>query len=216
MSTAEPIGSPRKPGRPRSSEADAAIIEATIALLAEVGYQALSLERVAALAQVGKKTIYRRWSSKEALVCDAIRSLQSEMPLVDTGTLRDDLIAMHRNALAALATAPIMRPLYLRLASEMNATPSVFGVFLTDLVAPRFDALNHLVRRAQERGEIRSDIDLSLIVDILIGPMLARWMFVGVLVPTMAKADTASFVDELVDLTLFAVGKRSEPDEISA
>lgn len=216
MSTAEPIGSPRKPGRPRSSEADAAIIEATIALLAEVGYQALSLERVAALAQVGKKTIYRRWSSKEALVCDAIRSLQSEMPLVDTGTLRDDLIAMHRNALAALATAPIMRPLYLRLASEMNANPSVFDVFLTDLVAPRFDALIHLVRRAQERGEIRSDIDLSLIVDILIGPMLARWMFAGVLVPTMAKADTASFVDELVNLTLFAVGKRSEPDEISA
>ena len=130
MSTAEPIGSPRKPGRPRSSEeADAAIIEATIALLAEVGYQALSLERVAALAQVGKKTIYRRWSSKEALVCDAIRSLQSEMPLVDTGTLRDDLIAMHRNALAAVATAPIMRPLYLRLASEMNANVSVFGVF---------------------------------------------------------------------------------------
>ncbi len=216
MSTAEPIGSPRKPGRPRSSEADAAIIEATIALLAEVGYQALSLERVAALAQVGKKTIYRRWSSKEALVCDAIRSLQSEMPLVDTGTLRDDLIAMHRNALAALATAPIMRPLYLRLASEMNANASVFGVFLTDLVAPRFDALIHLVRRAQERGEIRSDIDLSLIVDILIGPVLARWMFAGVLVPTMAKADTASFVDELVNLTLFAVGKRSEPDEISA
>ncbi len=216
MSTAEPIGSPRKPSRPRSSEADAAIIEATIALLAEVGYQALSLERVAALAQVGKKTIYRRWSSKEALVCDAIRSLQSEMPLVDTGTLRDDLIAMHRNALAAVATAPIMRPLYLRLASEMNANASVFDVFLTDLVAPRFDALIHLVRRAQERGEIRSDIDLSLIVDILIGPVLARWMFAGVLVPTMAKADTASFVDELVNLTLFAVGKRSEPDEISA
>ena len=70
MSTAEPIGSPRKPGRPRSSEANAAIIEATIALLAEVGYQALSLERVAVLAQVGKKTIYRRWSSKEPLVCE--------------------------------------------------------------------------------------------------------------------------------------------------
>ena len=88
----------------------------------------------------------------------------------------------------------------------------MFGVFLAKLVAPRFEALNHLVRRAQERGEIRSDIDLSLIVDILIGPMLARWMFAGVLVPTVAKADTAYFVDELVDLTLFAVGKRTEPE----
>lgn len=216
MSTAETLGSPRKPGRPRSREADAAIIEATIALLADVGYQALSLERVAALAHVGKKTIYRRWSSKEALVCDAIRSLQSEMPLLDTGNLRDDLAAMHRNALATLAAAPVMRSLYLRLAGEMHANPSVFGVFLAELVVPRFEALNHLVRRAQERGEIRSDIGLSLIVDILIGPVLARWMFAGVLVPTMAESDMASSVAELVDLTLFAVGKRAESDEISA
>jgi AcrR family transcriptional regulator len=106
MSTAEPIRSPPMPGRPRSSEADRAIIGATVALLASDGYQAMSLERVAALAQVGKKTIYRRWASKEALVCDAIRSLQSEMPLVDTGNLRDDLVTMHHNALATLATAP--------------------------------------------------------------------------------------------------------------
>ena len=211
MSASEAIASPRKPGRPRSREADTAILDATVALLAEVGFQALSIERVAALAHVGKKTIYRRWSSKEALVCDAIRTLQSEMPFLDTGNLRDDLAAMHRNALAVLEGVPVMRPLYLRLASEIYANPAVFDTFLEELVMPRFEAVKQLIRRAQDRGEVRSDIDLDLIIDLLMGPVLSRWLFAGLLAPAMSEADTTRFIHQLVDLQLGVVGGRDWP-----
>ncbi len=208
MSASEAVAAPRKPGRPRSREADTAILDATIVLLAEVGFQALSIERVAAVAHVGKKTIYRRWSSKEALVCDAIRTLQSEMPFLDTGNLRDDLAAMNRNALAVLETVPVMRPLYLRLASEIYANSAVFETFLEELVMPRVEDVKRLIRKAQDRGEVRSDIDLDLIIDLLIGPVLSRWLFVGLLAPAMSEASAAPFVHQLVELQLGVIGGR--------
>ena len=202
---------PRKPGRPRSAEADRAILVATLDLLAEVGLQALSIEQVAARAGVGKKTVYRRWSSKNDLVCDAIRTMQAELPLIDTGNLRHDLMVMHRTALASLAAAPIMRPLYLRLASELHANPPVFQAFLTELVQPRFEQFKAVVRRAQERGEVSSDLDLDLVVDMLIGPMLFRWVSIDALRPAPSSADATSLAEHTVDLALSCLGSRGEP-----
>src|ERR1700736_6291349 len=81
-------------GRPRSQEADRAILTAAVELLAERGLAAMSIEEVAARAGVGKATIYRRWSSKGLLALDAfVASFQEQQPLPDTGTLRGDLIA---------------------------------------------------------------------------------------------------------------------------
>ena len=65
----------RAPGRPRSAQAHRAILDATIELFVESGYEGLSIEGVAARAGVGKTTIYRRWSSKEDLIVDAIGEL---------------------------------------------------------------------------------------------------------------------------------------------
>ena len=81
-------------GRPRSQEADRAILTATVELLAERGLAAMSIEEVAARAGVGKTTIYRRWPSKGLLALDAfVASFREEQPLPDTGTLRGDLLA---------------------------------------------------------------------------------------------------------------------------
>src|SRR5579859_7686549 len=84
----------RRPGRPRSALAERAILEATLELLAEVGIEALSIEGVAARAGVGKTTIYRRWESKEELIVAAVRRLQVQAPIVDTGNFRADIQAI--------------------------------------------------------------------------------------------------------------------------
>ena len=65
-------GEPRRPGRPRSEQADQAIIDATLEVFAESGPDGLCIEQVAARAGVGKATIYRRWPGKEDLLVDAI------------------------------------------------------------------------------------------------------------------------------------------------
>jgi len=199
----------RKPGRPRSAQAHQAILDATLELLAEVGLQALSLEQVAAHAAVGKKTIYRRWPSKEALVLDAIRSIQMEMPIIETGHLRADLITMYRTALQNLQSRPLIRPLYLRLVSECDANPAVFHVFVSQLALPRFHQFVQMVTKAQARGEIRQDLDLQLVTDLLIGPMLFRWMVTSILLPSPAQADLASFTEQMTDLVLHCLAGKA-------
>src|SRR5260370_18750172 len=96
----------RKPGRPRSAQAQKAIIDATLELLAEEGFQGLSIEAVAARAGVGKTTIYRRWSSKEELVMEAIRQVQIDVPVMDTGNFRNDLAALLQTAYQGFMALP--------------------------------------------------------------------------------------------------------------
>lgn len=192
----------RKPGRPRSVQAGQAILDATLELLAEVGLQAMSIEQVAARAAVGKKTIYRRWPSKEALVLDAIRSIQADMPVMDTGHLRDDLISMYQTTWRSLQARPLIRPLYLRLLSECDANPAVFHMFVSQLALPRFHQFMQMLEKAQARGDIRQELDLQLVTDLLIGPMLFRWMGTSILLPSPTQADFASFTEQMIDLVL--------------
>src|ERR1700742_4798728 len=82
----------RRPGRPRSEQAEQAIIEATLDLFAEEGFDGVCVEAVAARAGVGKATIYRRWPNKEELLLAALSSMKSPFP-EPTGNVRDDLAA---------------------------------------------------------------------------------------------------------------------------
>src|SRR5687768_10175832 len=95
---AAPADPDRKaPGRPRSARADEAIIEAVLALLADgVSADQLSIEAVAARAGVGKATIYRRWSNKEALLVDAVASLKGPLPELAGVSVREDLLTLLR------------------------------------------------------------------------------------------------------------------------
>ena len=84
----------RGPGRPRDARHDQAILAATLRILQEKGYGGLTIEGVAARAGVGRPTIYRRWPSKPALVVAAlVQSARLAVPVLDTGSLRRDLIA---------------------------------------------------------------------------------------------------------------------------
>ena len=93
---------PQRPvGRPRSAEVHSAILTATVELFAEEGFDGMSLEAVANRAGVGKTAIYRRWSSKEALVLDALKVLSVEVPIVDTGNFREDATALLHDTVRA-------------------------------------------------------------------------------------------------------------------
>jgi len=88
-------------GRPRSAEVHSAILTATLALLADEGFDGMSIEAVAKRADVGKTAIYRRWSSKEALVLDALKALDTEVLVVDTGNSREDAVAFLHDTVRA-------------------------------------------------------------------------------------------------------------------
>src|ERR1700736_364907 len=89
-------------GRPRSSEADQAIVAATLALLEEDGYAALTMAGVAARAGVSTATLYRRWPSKLDLVVGVLARMSEDAPIIDTGTLGGDLTVLLTNTATKL------------------------------------------------------------------------------------------------------------------
>src|SRR5438445_12864139 len=93
---AAPADQDRKtPGRPRSARADEAVIEALLDLLGDgMPAEAISIEAVAARAGVGKATIYRRWSNKEALLVDAVATVKGELPAIGGVSVREDLVTL--------------------------------------------------------------------------------------------------------------------------
>ena len=170
-------------GRPRSPEAHRAILEATLELLVEGGFRALSMDAVAARAGVGKATIYRRWRSKTELVSAAVKLLNADIDLADTGTLRGDYLAIARQAMGAVSTS--VSTIAPRLVAEATGEPELHAIFLDELVVPRRRALKTLLRRAEDRGEIRTGLDYDIVVDLLAGPVMYRLLVaaVGLKVP---------------------------------
>src|SRR5450631_4165660 len=120
MHEAEPEQSIRKAGRPRSDQSHQAILEATLALFADVGLQGLSIEAIAERAGVGKTTIYRRWSSKEDIIKDALDLLRAGAMLPDTGTIRNDLLFIAQEAQKLFSRNPLIGKLATRLLAEVK------------------------------------------------------------------------------------------------
>jgi len=186
-------------GRPRSEEAHQAILDATLELLAEVGFSALTVEGVAQRAQVGKATIYRRWPSKLPLVVEAFGGLPSLAP-VDTGDLADDLKTMLRSYLQLFNTTPLGTVLP-SLAGERAHNPRLSELF-DPVLKERRRPLLDVLRRGLERGELSPGLDLDLAADLVVGPIAVRLFFTGGrLSPRM--------VGPLVDLALEGLRKSS-------
>jgi AcrR family transcriptional regulator len=165
----------RTRGRPRSETADRAIIEATVALLAERGYQAMSMDAVAAAAGVGKPTVYRRYASKADLVVAALLATTNG-PAVD---VPDDtagaLAALLGHTALALANPGGMTILGTLLAQERR-DPVLIATFRDRVFRPRHEVVRTILERGVERGEIEADTDLDMIGDLLFGFLLARAM----------------------------------------
>jgi AcrR family transcriptional regulator len=169
----------RPPGRPRSAEADTAIIRATLHVLVSDGYRALTMEKVRAVAGVGKATVYRRYGSKEELVRAAVAHLHQELPLPpDTGSVRGDFKAVAESARASAEAAEWLTFMP-RMLAEVAHDPELRALFHDALVGPRRSVLTAVLRRGIERGEIRADVDLDLAVDLVTGPVIYRIIITG-------------------------------------
>ncbi len=163
-------------GRPRSEEAHQSILDATIEMLAEVGFSALTVEGVATRAGVGKATIYRRWSSKLPLIVEAFGQLPG-LEDVDTGNLVDDLKKMLRNYLQLFYTTPLAAVLP-SLAGERAHNPELSELF-DPVSRGRRQPLIRALERGVERGELAPDVDLELAADLIVGPIAVTLFFKG-------------------------------------
>ncbi|MEO6889730.1 MAG: TetR/AcrR family transcriptional regulator [Ktedonobacteraceae bacterium] len=195
----------RKPGRPRSAQAHKAILIATLEALAEEGYQAMSIEGVAARAGVGKTTIYRRWASKEDLVIDAIHEIQTEFPINDTGNFREDLISFFLQAYQAFSDNPLIEKLVFKIIGEVKTNPQIVQALQSRLMVPRMQRFINLVKHAQARGEIRADLDPVVIVDLVGGALFYRLLFSSTLQGASAPAGS---VEQVVDAAMQGIGTR--------
>jgi AcrR family transcriptional regulator len=161
-----------KAGRPRSAEADAAIVRATLEVLREEGFRGLSVEAVRQRAGVGKATIYRRFADKEALVRAAIGAIHADLQAPDTGSIAGDVAALWEEGYAR--RAPGWATFAPRLLAEAADDPDMHAIFRTVLIEPRRAVFRTVLEHAAARGEIRDDLDLELIVDLMAGPVIYR------------------------------------------
>jgi AcrR family transcriptional regulator len=152
-------------GRQLDATRDAALRDAALELLAEIGYDRLSIDAVAARAKASKMTIYRRWSGKAELVVDAITSLHKppgEVP--DTGSLRGDLEAMARGS-----DSPDSRfdaQLLLGLVTALARDPELRQVIREQFLGRGGIRLRQVFERAVARGEIPPGRNLDLLISV--------------------------------------------------
>jgi len=181
----------RPPGRPRSAQAHAAILDAALHLLIDRGYAGTSIEAVAAAAGVSKATIYRRWASKEELTFDVIAEIAREWAVADTGDPRADATTMLMQMGRLLRTSRAGR-LLPRLLSEAKGNPELTERWRKCIVEPRRASFRELLERGIAAGQLGADLDLQATVDLLIGPVLYRHIVTG------SPTDDPSFLATIV------------------
>lgn len=169
QATASNDPSPRRgAGRPRDGAVDAALLGATQDLLAEVGYDRVSLDAVAGRAGTGKATIYRRWAGKTELVVAAVEQLYVAPPVPETGSLREDLLACGRTYLGRDDRA---QRVLTGLLTEMVRNEPLRTAAHQAVGAPFARLFQTVLTRAQRGGEIDPDADVGIIAAIF--PALA-------------------------------------------
>jgi AcrR family transcriptional regulator len=161
----------RPPGRPRSADADHAIVEATLELLTESGVASLAIEQVAARAGVAKATIYRRWPNKEALILDALATVEDQPPALPGTSLRDDLLTLVIG-LIGRSVHPGRGQLYAWMVAESDRNPEIARKYKSIVVERRRRLLESVLRHWQEKGELRADVDIEVAELLVTAPML--------------------------------------------
>jgi len=168
----------RASGRPRDARADRAIVAATLELIAAVGVNDLRMDDVADRAGVGKAAIYRRYASKDELVTAAITALVSEITVPDTGSTREDLLALMREAVAVYAD-PVHAGVMPSLVGAMRHQPELAHAVRDGFVTKRREALREVLARGVARGDLRAELDFELALDVLGGALFYRLLITG-------------------------------------
>jgi AcrR family transcriptional regulator len=165
-------------GRPREARADRAILDATLELIAQAGVHRLRMDDVADRAGVGKAAIYRRYRSKEELVRATVAAMVSEITIPDTGTTREDLLALMRDAVAVYRD-PIRGGVMPSLIGAMREDAELARLIREDVVAARREALRGVLTHGIARGDLSADLDVELALDMLGGALFYRLLVTG-------------------------------------
>ncbi|GHF78373.1 TetR family transcriptional regulator [Streptomyces griseosporeus] len=177
-------------------EREAELYEAVLDLLREVGYDALTMDAVAARTRSSKATLYRQWGGKAELVAKAVRHSKPGGSLdgIDTGSLRGDLHALTRRSddCEMEQNSALMRGL----AMAVHSNPDLLQAFREHLIEPELAEFRRVVQRAIDRGEVREDNPaIGYIMHMLLGAFAARTM-IDEQPPT--QAFLLSYIDAVV------------------
>lgn len=164
---------PRR-GRPRSEAAERSIRDAVVTLLEDgLPLGDISIERIARTAGVGKATIYRRWADKEELFVDVLRDIEPPDPDLPGTCARDDLVVM-LESVRLRGLAQRSSALLHNVRAQMKSHPRLWDAYVATVIDPRRATVLEILRRGVARGEIRGDLDIDLLNDLIVGPMLVR------------------------------------------
>lgn len=173
MTPAETVSRPRVEG-----DRELEILEATLEVLLETGYDRLTLDAVATRAKASKATLYRRWSGKAALVVDALAHDKGPAPEPpDTGSLREDLRAAYCG-MGGMA-GPRQTALFGSILTALTTDPEFAEAFRRVVVGPKVAAARVIWQRAVGRGEVSPDADLEILEPALAGILMHRAHLVG-------------------------------------
>jgi AcrR family transcriptional regulator len=153
------------------------ILEATLEVLDEVGYDLLTMDAVATRAKASKATLYRRWKGKPELVVAAIMAHKGESVVPDTGTLRGDLLEAYCGS--GGLNDPLAQSVLSAVVTAMGRDPEFAEVYRRDFIGPKIALSRQLYERARERGEVHPDCDLSIVAPALAGIVLHRAFLLG-------------------------------------
>lgn len=177
--------------RPRvEGDREQEILTATLDVLADVGYDRLTMDAVATHARASKATLYRRWNGKVSLVVDALISQKEPPSAADTGTLRGDLLATFcgMGGLTDTRQTAVLASVVTAIARDAEFAEA----FRKKFVAPKAALGRGIFERARERGEVRDDVDLDIVTAALPGIVLHRQFLLG-------DAPTQDLITRVVD-----------------
>jgi AcrR family transcriptional regulator len=162
-------------GRPRDEAARRRILTAALDLMDETAFVQVTADAIAERAGTSKATIYRWWPNKAAVVIEAFReAIAPELPLRDTGSLREDLTTQVRNFARVLSGrgGRMLRSFVVAAGSD----PDVAAAFRSIWSDPRRIEAKEMLRKKQATGQLRKDADLDLVLDSLYGPLYYRFL----------------------------------------
>jgi AcrR family transcriptional regulator len=193
----------RAPGRPRSEESRQSILHSTLKLLKQDGgFAELSIEAVAADANVGKTTVYRWWPTKAALVADAFSaSADEELRFPNTGSVQTDMSLQMRRVIRIFRSK--RGKVVAALLAGGQSDPELLESFRDRFLWPRRRQAYQTLQRGIDRGELPADSDLDLILDSLYGPIYMRFLI------RHDKLDE-SFADAICEHVLQGLKRRSQ------
>ncbi|MCX4608309.1 TetR/AcrR family transcriptional regulator [Streptomyces mirabilis] len=215
--SAEPASAKPTPDSTRRSEKSRrAIFDAALALVGEVGYPKTTIEGIAARAGVGKQTIYRWWSSKADVLLEAFIDLsaqaaeaadrsqvlgeRAEYVIPDTGDLASDLKLVLRATVDELQNPKFEIPSR-ALAAEGVVNEALGVEFVTKLLEPQLQLYVKRLRSAQDKGDLRPDIDPRIALELFVSPLAQRWL-------QHTGPISYAYTDTLVDYALYGLAPR--------